>query len=174
MAKILFLGEGAVGKTSLATVLTNNDSKEYSCLTKDLTVGLDVHCLNFSTEKSSYSLSIWDFGGQPQFRCFQEDFMDKSLIAVLIFDVTRRSSYIQLLNWKKMILKRSKKAQFIIVGNKIDAPKRSVTFNAGQKLAIDLNCPYIETSAKTLVGIKKLRRKIKELVCNISDGVVNK
>lgn len=169
-AKILFLGEGAVGKTTLANCITCESilKREATLEKPSVTVGLDIHCLNFMTNNGHYKLSLWDFAGQPQFRFFQDDLMKKSLIGVLVFDVTRNSSFLRLTEWKEMAEKHSQTIQFIVVGNKIDSQNRTVTREMGRKYAEKIKAPYFETSAKTMKGLEELQNEIKNYVMDIT------
>ena len=172
VTKILFLGEGAVGKTTLAKCVTcDGISKEQTSFeSPPVTIGLEVHCLNFSDEKNYYSLSLWDFAGQPQFRFFQEDFIKGSLIAVLVFDVNRQSSLLKLKNWYDMVTRKSKAVRYLVIGNKTDSSKRSVPFSSGQAFASKIDAHYLETSAKTFDGVTVLRKKLQEMILEIRNG----
>lgn len=175
-AKVLFLGEGAVGKTSLTRVITNEELviSCYNYVPPQVTVGLEIQALNFKHDGKSYDISIWDFGGQPQFRFFQQDLMSLGIIGILVFDVTRHSSLQKLAEWHEMAKNSSEIIQFIVVGNKIDKSNRSVTQSTGQKYAFSIDSPYLETSAVTLEGVKQLREVLKEKIIQLNTKLEEK
>ncbi|MBD3190644.1 MAG: GTP-binding protein [Candidatus Heimdallarchaeota archaeon] len=168
-AKVLFLGEGAVGKSSLTRVITNEELVIgcYNYVPPKVTIGLEIQSLNFKQNGEHYDISVWDFGGQPQFRFFQKGLMSLGIIGILVFDVTRQSSLQKLAEWHQMAKDSSKVIQFIVVGNKIDKANRSITPRTAQKYAIGIDSPYLETSAVTLAGVPKLRHVLKGEIVNL-------
>ena len=50
-------------------------------------------------------------------------------------------------------IKDSEDVPMVLVGNKCDLPSRNVNMKQAEELAINLSCPFIETSAKTRMGV---------------------
>ena len=50
-------------------------------------------------------------------------------------------------------IKDSEDVPLVLVGNKCDLPTRNVNMKQAEELAINLSCPFIETSAKTRMGV---------------------
>ncbi|MDY7004722.1 MAG: leucine-rich repeat domain-containing protein, partial [Cyanobacteriota bacterium] len=60
-AKLLILGEGGAGKTTLANKIQNPN---YQLRDEDSTKGIEVHQWNFPTKNQhDFQMNIWDFGG---------------------------------------------------------------------------------------------------------------
>ncbi len=118
ICKIVVLGDGGVGKTSLVNTIVEKQ------INVSLTPGLSVETKVLELEnRGTAKLVFWDMGGQPQFRFFQEDFIGKAHVALLVFDVSRYSSLLKLeTEWIPMLEKQNLlgKSTLILVGNKID------------------------------------------------------
>lgn len=85
-AKLLIIGAGGVGKTSLLTKLQNPDAD----LPKpgDTTVGISITIepLKYAIENKIYTLNAWDFGGQDIYHPTHQLFLTKRSVYVLMQD----------------------------------------------------------------------------------------
>lgn len=70
--------------------------------------------------------------------------------AMLVYDITRRSTFENLENWRKEMLKNAGGTPAtIVIGNKVDLSHlREVKTEVAQKYAKEINAPFFETSAK--------------------------
>jgi hypothetical protein len=88
-AKMLIVGEGGAGKTSLAVRLQNRDAelpKE-----EDTTKGIEIQQLIFPIEgDKEFTINIWDFGGQEIYHATHQFFLTKRSLYILVDD-TRKS-----------------------------------------------------------------------------------
>jgi len=148
--KIILIGPGAVGKTSLLQRFVHNKFSEgYS-----LTIGVDF--LSKQVEVSpgeSTRLTIWDIGGQDRFKFMRSRFYDGASGALLVFDLSRAQTYKEIRKWLKEFRQfAGEKVPFLLIGNKSDliAHVGEVIDRAEPKKFADTeNSIYIETSAKT-------------------------
>jgi small GTP-binding protein len=111
--KILLLGDGAVGKTSLVHRYVEGQFKErYKA-----TIGVDI----FSKTIGSTELQIWDLSGQEHFVSVRSKFYSKSDGALLVFDLTNQKSFDNLNSWVEET-KQGVGAEIpmVILGNKSD------------------------------------------------------
>ncbi len=163
--KVVFIGNDAVGKTSIAKrYLGHGFDVKYKS-----TIGAD-----FYIKKDSYSFSkfgtyqiewmIWDLAGQEYFNVIRPIYYHKARAAILVFDVSRPDTFRSLPKWIKEFWKYSGGIYpFIIVGNKIDLRNEvpCLTPEYGKKYSETLSrqlgfpIPYVETSAKTGHNIDK-------------------
>jgi len=163
--KIVLLGDGAVGKTSIARrYLKVGFKHEYK-----QTIGVDVYSKNTEIDifgnKVEITWMIWDLAGQPKFKGIRRDFYRGAKGSILIFDVSRRVTYENILNWANEFLNNSGRYPVVLVGNKIDLrdkEKNCVSKEEGEKLAkslsmmFGLDVPYIESSALLDINIEDI------------------
>ena len=73
---------------------------------------------------------------------------------VLVYDVTRRRTFLVLEEWlKELETAVGKKIPLVLVANKTDLPDRVVEPAEGKEFAKQHSMPYLESSAKTGEGI---------------------
>jgi internalin A len=89
-AKLLVIGEGGAGKTSLANKLIDSDytlKTENSEAPEKSTEGIDVLRLNFNHSSGNpFRINIWDFGGQEIYHATHQFFLTKRSLYLLIAD----------------------------------------------------------------------------------------
>ncbi|MEP1488319.1 MAG: COR domain-containing protein [Algibacter sp.] len=85
-AKLLIVGDGAVGKTSLALKLINKKNE----LSKNDTKGIDIYNLKFKTiNGTDFIINIWDFGGQEIYKATHQFFLTNSSLYILVDDTRK-------------------------------------------------------------------------------------
>jgi len=146
--KLILGGDGAVGKTSMVHRFVENAfASDYKS-----TIGTSImkkEC-NFEGLNSRVRFVIWDLAGQAQFKRVRQSYLANAEAGILVYDVTNQSSFENIEIWHNEVIKASPGISLILVGNKIDlANDRKVTSEVGEKLALQLQLSYIETSAKT-------------------------
>ncbi len=97
-------------------------------------------------------LQIWDLAGQKHFSFVRPPFYRGASGIIYVFDLTRRSSFANLPNWKEEVEKVVGEKTSILVGNKLDLANqgnREIALHDGESLKNELNAlSYYETSAK--------------------------
>lgn len=155
-SKVIVLGDGAVGKTSIVhRYVTDKFQKRYTA-----TIGVDIlnKAVKITKEVTDYevNLNLWDIGGQDSFKLVRGKFYKQAIAALLIFDLTNKKSFDNLEDWiKEAIDNVEQEIPFVLVGNKLDlADSRAVSTEEIQKKAKELKIALvIETSAVTGEGI---------------------
>ena len=101
---------------------------------------------------------MWDTAGQERFKALIPSYLKNAHSIILTFDITAKSSFLSLTKWLQDIKEHIQDSTFIIVaGNKIDIKnKRQVTQEEAEKFCNEKGLNYVETSALTGEGIKKL------------------
>jgi small GTP-binding protein len=147
--KIVMLGDGAVGKTAMTTRFTQNffeaDYKR--------TIGSDfaIKRLTIDEIDAQVTLQVWDLAGQPRFESVRQGFYRGARGGLLLYDVTRRRTFLNVENWKEEAFTNlQKEIPLILVANKVDLEdSRVVTTEEGEKYAKKSNLIYVESSALT-------------------------
>uniref|UniRef100_A0A4W3IEE9 RAB18B, member RAS oncogene family n=1 Tax=Callorhinchus milii TaxID=7868 RepID=A0A4W3IEE9_CALMI len=87
---------------------------------------------------------------------FTDDTFDPELAATIVYDVTRRDTFVRLDNWLNELETYCTRNDIVkmLVGNKIDKENREVDRNEGLKFARKHSMLFIESSAKTRDGVQ--------------------
>lgn len=115
--KILLLGDGAVGKTSLVHRFVEGVFNErYKA-----TIGVDIFSKVVNTPTGDVELQLWDLSGQAHFSAVRSKFYNKADGALLVFDLTNKKTFENLDSW----LTETKNGvgsdiPMFILGNKMD------------------------------------------------------
>lgn len=75
---------------------------------------------NIEKNGKKYKIDIWDTAGQDQYKNLHPSYYFDADGCIMVFDVTRKSSYNNLKSWYKMLKKYSGRIPVILVANKID------------------------------------------------------
>ncbi|NVM00706.1 MAG: GTP-binding protein [Candidatus Helarchaeota archaeon] len=146
--KMLLIGDAAVGKTSLIKKFIKGAfQKDYK-----MTIGCDIFTkdVELNDGQDLVTLSIWDIAGQDRFKFFRSSFYRGSAGAMVIFDLTRYTTFNpNVVNWLKELWSFTGRIPIVILGNKVDLINmRAVRASDAKAFADQVPCDYIETSAK--------------------------
>ena len=83
--KVMMLGDASVGKTSLTIRYISGFFLE----DLKLTIGVDFYSKNIYINGNEFNFIMWDFAGQTQFKTLLNDFVEGSLAAFILFDLSR-------------------------------------------------------------------------------------
>jgi len=154
--KIVLVGDGAVGKTSLRKrYLGQGFDTDYLS-----TMGADFALHDTTIEETQIRWQIWDLAGQPVFKDVVQAYYTKIFGGVLVYDVTRRQTFENVGTWLKDMREhsgRERKVPVVLLANKIDLREEgaeTVSTDEGQKLADSIGIPFVETSAKSGDGVE--------------------
>lgn len=113
-------------------------------------------------------LDVLDTAGQDEYSAMREQYMRTGEGFLLVYSITSRSSYEEILTFQQQILRVKDKDYFpiIVVANKCDLEaerqvtqqgmiyhRNALTKSEGRDLAKSFGCRYIEASAKQRVNV---------------------
>eukprot|EP01083_Nonionella_stella_P115524 342613_1 len=151
--KIVVLGEGGVGKSSLTVRLcSDNFIDEY-----DPTVE-DCYRKKAVIDGHEVLLEITDTAGQEEFQGMRDEWIREGDGYLLVYSISLSHSFEELCTIRERILQTNDcaSAPVVVAGNKCDLEdERAVQITELQKLGNEWNCPIYETSAKTKVNNKE-------------------
>ncbi|CAF4753245.1 unnamed protein product [Pieris macdunnoughi] len=152
--KVVLLGEGCVGKTSILLRYIEDKFNDKHLSTLQATF-LNKK-LNINNKR--INLSIWDTAGQERFHALGPIYYRHSHGAVLVYDITDDHSFAKVQNWVKE-LKKMLGADIVLViaGNKIDLEhERTVSLEEAERYAELVGAKHFHTSAKLNRGVEEL------------------
>jgi WD40 repeat protein len=100
-AKVVLLGEGTVGKTSLAYRLI-----EDKYVVKDRTHGMNVWPLELPLPRDvtiDHEALLWDFAGQEDYRLIHRLFLDETALALLLINPQKDDPFAEAGDWLKAL-----------------------------------------------------------------------
>ena len=157
--KLVFLGDQSVGKTSIITrFMYDNFDRHYQA-----TIGIDFLSKTMYLEDRTVRLQLWDTAGQERFRSLIPSYIRDSSVAVVVYDVSNRASFLNAAKWvEDARAERGNDVVICLVGNKTDLgnDKRQVSTEEGEERARKDNLLFMEVSAKAGYNVKSLFRKL--------------
>lgn len=92
--KIVLLGETGVGKTCLISRYVNNAFQEGEISTMGASyAGKEIF---FEEYSKTLKFEIWDTAGQEKYRSVTKIFYKDATAAILVYDITRKESFIEI------------------------------------------------------------------------------
>jgi len=162
--KLLLIGNSSVGKSSL--LLRFSDEQWLPEDESSATIGVDFRVHKMEIKGKKVKLSIWDTAGQERFRTITSSYYRGAQGVILVYDVANRESFEALPRWySELETYVSSSVVKILVGNKVDKEfSRQVPTAEAEKFATRMSSLFIETSAKTSVGVKEVFQEVVEKI----------
>ena len=161
--KLILIGDGAVGKTSLVKAYVQKAfQKDYL-----MTVGVDISIKQLNLDGHQFSLTIHDIAGQERFAEIRSIFFNGANMAIAVFDVTRRQSLENIAEiWLPQLVDtvNDPNLSIYLIANKIDLEENreilqadcELTYRRLQRNFKMLNwAGYLETSALTHYNVNE-------------------
>jgi len=166
--KILVVGQGSVGKTSLVRRIIRNDFELYEPKTEGICIDhwqVDSQS-TIENQESEITINIWDFGGQEIMHATHQFFLTKRSLYLFVLDSRLTQEENRVEYWLKIIQSYGGESPVLIVGNKIDQHPLDIDRTGLQKKYPNI-VGILETSAATGAGIDELKTAIAEQVNNL-------
>lgn len=150
--KVVLLGEGRVGKTSilLRYIKGEYDDRQVSTLQASY---LDKRLM---VDNSKVQLSLWDTAGQERFHALGPIYYRDADGALLVYDITDDESFRKVRTWVKELRRIvGDDIDISIAGNKSDLQRnRKVSEEDAKKYAESVGATHFNTSAKLNRGLE--------------------
>ena len=167
--KYIIIGDTSVGKSNLLMKFAHNKfTEEYQA-----TIGVEFGAKNISFNNQIYRIQIWDTAGQENFRSITRAYYKNSVCALVVYDISSRDSFNNVMSWIEDCKNQSPKTIFIVlVGNKSDLDdKRQVSYEEGKELADKNELLFFESSAKDGINVDEIFvNSAKEIAKKIEQG----
>lgn len=129
-AKVVLLGEGAVGKTSLAYRLIDD-----KYVIKDRTHGMNVWPLPLPLPPDATldrEALLWDLAGQEDYRLIHPLFLDETALALLLINPQKDDPFAEAGDWLKALdtatsLAAKRKAERLLIFSQVDVGSMKVS-----------------------------------------------
>uniref|UniRef100_UPI0039C6FCBA COR domain-containing protein n=1 Tax=Calothrix sp. CCY 0018 TaxID=3103864 RepID=UPI0039C6FCBA len=162
-AKLLIIGEGGAGKTSLAKKIEDENYKLKS--DEESTEGIDVIQWKFPLPNGKeFRVNIWDFGGQEIYHQTHQFFLTKRSIYVLVADT--RTENTDFYWWLKVAELLSDNSPILIIKN--EKQDRQCQVNERQLRGEFTNLETVlATNLATNRGLEEIKNTIQFYISNL-------
>ncbi|KAJ3381032.1 Ras- protein Rab-2A [Lobulomyces angularis] len=157
--KYISVGDSGVGKSCLLLRFTN---QEYTAT--ETTIGIEFGSSIVDLRNKRIKLQIWDTAGQESFRSISRAYYRGAIGCLLVYDITRRESFMHVKNWLEDVMTHGhEEIKIILVANKSDLDSvRQVSTEEGADFAKKHNMIYLETSARQGQNVDQAFTKLAE------------
>jgi internalin A len=166
-AKVILIGHGAVGKTSLMRQLIDRNFKPDETKTE----GIDIRHWQIKAREETVKLRVWDFGGQEIMHATHQFFLTERSLYLLVLNARKDEGNNDVEYWLKIIESFGKDAPVLIIANKSDEHPLKLNRRHLQEKYPNIQ-GFFETSCKTGLGVDDLRKEITQQIAAM-DHVFN-
>ncbi|HXF84660.1 MAG TPA: COR domain-containing protein [Anaerolineales bacterium] len=155
--RVLFVGQPAVGKTSLVHRLKDGSYDP----NRPSTMTVETHALPFGT----VTARVWDFGGQDFMHATHPFFFSARCVYVLVLNVRQTYEQNRVEYWLRTIRAFGGESPVILVGNHADATQHILDLPYNRlKREFPHITTFVQTSAAENTGIDDLRAALEEAI----------
>lgn len=178
MLKVILLGDGGVGKSSLMNVYVSGKFSADSFHT----IGVEFLIKEIEVDNKKVALQIWDTAGQERYRSLRTPFYRGSDCCLLTFSIDDAASFSNLTMWIREFVyyadigasegcepeDMTSRFPFVVIGNKADdGVTRVVSREQAVEWCKNHSIPYYETSARNAVNVNEafeaVARRVREI-----------
>ena len=161
-AKLLIVGEGGAGKTTLAKKIKDQN---YQLREEDSTKGIEVIKWRFPMENGrEFRVNIWDFGGQEIYHTTHQFFLTKRSLYVLVADTRKEDT--DFYYWLNVVELLSDNSPLLIIKNEKQNRRRDIN-----ELQLRGQFPNLKETLPTNLadnrGLEQVLEQIKHYVKNL-------
>ncbi|XP_040162362.1 ras-related protein Rab-14 isoform X1 [Anopheles arabiensis] len=167
--KYIIIGDMGVGKSCLLHQFTEKKFMA-SC---PHTIGVEFGTRIIEVDKQKIKLQIWDTAGQERFRAVTRSYYRGAAGALMVYDITRRSTYNHLSSWLTDTRNLTNPSTVIfLIGNKSDLEStREVTYEEAKNFADEHGLLFAEASAMTGQNVEEaFLETARKIYQSIKDG----
>jgi Ras-related protein Rab-2A len=168
--KYVIAGDYSTGKSCIANRFLSNTFKHQN----DTTIGVEFGAKIIYVKNKNVKLQIWDTAGQERFRSICTSYFKNNTCMLLVFDLTKRASFLNLKNWLNILRSNSDPNSLIcVIGTKSDLRNNYINKEEINNFVNDNNLIYFECSSKNNVNIDKIFFETVEIMLNkINDNII--
>ena len=152
--KIIVIGNGKVGKSTLAMKFVKNIfTTEYK-----QTLGVDFLNIKKYIKQIDQTIDfyIWDTAGQDQFNAITRRYYRGADACLIVFAINDKDSFIQVKSWYKKMSTECGEIPTALIMSKIDLKnERKISDEEAEKLAKELKIKLFKVSSKESINVEQ-------------------
>jgi internalin A len=160
-AKLLVVGEGNVGKTSLIAALRSAPFVEG----RQTTHGIEITPLTIHDSPAGRDMTVraWDFGGQEVYRIIHQFFFTLRALYVVTWNARQGQEQDEVEGWLRRIrLRAGRDARALLAATHCDERRPELDYPHLEQVFPGMLAGAFETDSRTGLGIDRIRRAIGE------------
>ncbi|KAK3777048.1 hypothetical protein RRG08_008898 [Elysia crispata] len=159
--KLMLVGLGGAGKTSLLRALMSNEKKTAGTKGEDITNGIDILPWTIKSEDGTeVTYSTWDFAGQTLYYNTHQFFLSKRAVYLLLWSTRQGFEHAGLEFWLSSIASHAPKTPIFVIGTHCDqVPKADIPMSDLQERFKQIAGFHFVSSIEGK-GIKDLERDL--------------
>jgi small GTP-binding protein len=162
-AKLLIVGEGGAGKTSLSKKILNPDFELVDA--EKSTEGIEVNEWRFDLENGQpFRVNIWDFGGQEIYHSTHQFFLTKRSLYLLVADTRKEDT--DFYYWLNAVDLLTDGSPIIVIKNEKQDRHREINERQLRGQFSNLK-ETLSTNLATNRGLNKIIEEIKHYICKL-------
>lgn len=162
--KFVVIGDYAIGKSTLLYTYTNNEYPPSDIQIP--TIGVDFYLKEIKMNNKRIKIQLWDTSGQEKFMAITRTYFRDKDIILLLYDMSRISTFNSLTVWIEEIRNNCKKNNNIyMIGTKKDKQIQGISQKA-KEFAKEQKFKYYEISVKMEQGKNKINDIFEDIIKN--------
>lgn len=165
-SKLMVVGEGGVGKTSLVKALKGESYNS----SEDTTHGIRIETIELPHPNDSsieMRLNTWDFGGQQIYHATHQFFLTDNSIFLFVWNARTEFNQGRPYYWLDMITANAPKAPIILIATHLDQRREQIPLDYLREKYPQISSLFFEVSNLDRRGIDSLRDHIQELASRL-------
>ncbi|KAK4537575.1 hypothetical protein CDCA_CDCA13G3600 [Cyanidium caldarium] len=156
--KVGMVGDAACGKTSVMVRYCEGQFDEDYIMT----LGVNFLERSVSLRRTDIVFSVWDLGGQSEFRAMLPLVTSDAAAMLFIFDLTRKATLMSIRDWYQQVRLLNRTAVPILVGNKydlfvgLDPERQHQMVKKARKYARAMHAPLVFCSASHSIHVQRI------------------
>ncbi|GFO37940.1 leucine-rich repeat serine/threonine-protein kinase 1 [Plakobranchus ocellatus] len=118
--KLMLVGLGGAGKTSLVKSLMSKEKCAELTIGEEITDGIDICPWTVPTEEGDITYSVWDFAGQTVYYNTHQFFLSDRAVYLLLWNIRLGHEHAGLSFWLSSISVHAPNAPIFVVGTHVD------------------------------------------------------
>lgn len=165
LSKLLIVGEGGVGKTSLLRSLKNQSFDPTLTTTHGINID-SIGIIHPTNQEISMILKTWDFGGQEIYHATHQFFLTNRSLFLLVWNARHGYEQGKLFYWLDTINAAAPESPVIIVATHIDERDADLPYYE-LKIKYPQIVKHCQISNKTLEGVESLKDDISKFAADL-------
>ena len=162
--KLILVGRGEVGKTSLVRRLSKKEFRGDESKTQ----GINITTWPLKLGSETIQMNVWDFGGQEIMHATHQFFLTERSLYLLVLNGREGGEDMDAEYWLRHISTFGSESNIIVVQNKISQHPFDLNYRGLQSVFPQISA-FVKTDCKDGIGIEELENKIQQVASEMSE-----